>query len=141
MFPFYESMERLGLIYLAHTGFDIVFERNRIADPERIMRVHETFPELKLVTSHFGAWGDWDEAERLIVGKPIYMDISYAFEFMEEAQARRFLSAHPREYLLFGTDSPWGDQQKTLETLCKMEHDDERLELILNGNATRLLGC
>jgi predicted TIM-barrel fold metal-dependent hydrolase len=139
MLPLYEKMQELGLILLAHTGFDIAFEEERIADPERIIEVWKAFPNLKVVTSHFGAWKDWDAAEKHIMGRPIYMDISYSFEYMDRDQARRFLAEHPEEYLLFGTDSPWGDQGETLRILREMVTDEARLDAMLWENASRLL--
>jgi predicted TIM-barrel fold metal-dependent hydrolase len=139
MFPVYERISARGLILLAHTGFDIAFERERIADPERILRIVESFPALKLVTSHLGAWEDWEQAERRLLGKPIYMDISYALEFMDRNVAQRFLHSHPQDYILFGTDSPWGDQESTLKLVREMDLQEERLHAILYRNAARLL--
>src|SRR5512135_3212171 len=47
LFPIYKKIAAEGLIVLMHTGFDLAFERVRIADPEKIMHVVETFPDLK----------------------------------------------------------------------------------------------
>ncbi len=140
MLPLYERISERALILLVHTGFDIAFERKRIADPERIVRIVENFPDLKLVTSHFGAWEDWQQVEKMLVGKPIYMDISYSFEFMDREVARRILVSHPQDYLLFGTDSPWGDQENTLDLVREMNLNEQRLCAILYSNAERLLG-
>ena len=140
MLPLYERISERALILLVHTGFDIAFERKRIADPERIVRIVEDFPDLKLVTSHFGAWEDWQQVEKMLVGKPIYMDISYSFEFMDREVARRILVSHPQDYLLFGTDSPWGDQENTLDLVREMNLNEQRLCAILYSNAERLLG-
>ncbi len=139
MLPLYERISKNALVLLVHTGFDIAFERKRIADPERIVRIAENFPDLKLVTSHFGAWEDWQQVEKMLVGKPIYMDISYSFEFMDREVARRILVSHPRDYLLFGTDSPWGDQRNTLGLVDEMNLSEQRLHAILYSNAERLL--
>ncbi|HUV07263.1 MAG TPA: amidohydrolase family protein, partial [Spirochaetia bacterium] len=97
MFPIYERIAHCGLILLMHTGFDLAFKRDRLADPERILRVLDTIPTLKLVASHLGAWDDWDQVERHLLGREIYMDVSYSMEFMEWLQARRFLLSHPEE--------------------------------------------
>jgi predicted TIM-barrel fold metal-dependent hydrolase len=139
LYSVYERMSERGLILLAHTGFDIAFERKRIADPKRILRIAERFPKLKLVTSHFGGWEDWRQVEKVMVGRPIYMDISYSFEYMDHDIARRILTTHPQEFLLFGTDSPWGDQQRTLDLLRGMGLGSQRLSAILSSNAEGLL--
>ena len=120
MFPLYERIERHGLIFLAHTGFDVGYPRERVADAPKIVDVVGRFPELRLVVSHLGGWNDWDCVEKHLLGRPVYMEISYAFPFIGMERARRFLLAHPPEYILFGSDSPWGNQEKTLEALLSL---------------------
>ena len=119
VFPLYEAIQDSGLILLCHTGFDMAFERVRKADPARIARVIEAFPELRLVTSHLIAWEDWDEARNHLLGKPVYMDVSFSIENLGD-QARDFILAHPAEYVLFGTDSPWGGQRDTVEAVQEL---------------------
>ncbi len=139
LFPIYKRISAEGLIVLMHTGFDLAFDRKRICDPERIMHVIENFPDLKLVTSHLGAWEDWDEVERLMIGKRVYMEISYALDLLDPKRARRMILAHPAEYVLFGTDSPWTGQDKTLSLLKGLQLGQERERKILRENALALL--
>jgi predicted TIM-barrel fold metal-dependent hydrolase len=139
MFPLYERIEQRGLILLAHTGFDLGYPHDRIADPPKIMEVAQAFPKLKLVTTHIGAWQDWDSVEKYLIGKPVYMGISYAFPFIGKDRARRFLRSHPPEYILFGSDSPWGSQEKTLEDLLALDLGEELNCSICHQNAARLL--
>ena len=140
MFPLYEEICETGLLVLCHTGFDIAFERKRVADPVRIIKVLDRFPDLKLVTSHFGAWEDWDEVMKYLLGKPVYMDISYSGGYIAKETAGRILEEHPAEYLLYGTDSPWGSHTGTLDFLSGFGLDEERQSAILFRNAARLLG-
>ncbi|MBN1675824.1 MAG: amidohydrolase family protein [Kiritimatiellae bacterium] len=138
--PIYEKLQELGLIVVCHTGFDIAFPRIRRADPVGITHVTERFPDLKLVTTHLGAWEDWDEVERHMLGKPIYMELSFSLEPHSRAQAGKLLSEHPMDYLLFGTDSPWTDQAETIQRLRALDLGAARENAILGGNALRLLG-
>jgi predicted TIM-barrel fold metal-dependent hydrolase len=140
MFPLYEQIERQGLIFLAHTGFDLGYPHDRVADAPKIMEVVRAFPALKLVTSHIGGWKDWDCVEEHLLGRPVYMEISYAFPFIGLERARRFLLAHPPEYILFGSDSPWGSQERTLHGLRSLELGEELNRRICFDNAARLLG-
>ena len=78
--------------------------------------------------------------ERHILGRPIYIDISYSMEFMEPGRAGLILREHPEDRLLFGTDSPWGDQAETLAALSRIELDEGRRSALLFENAERLLG-
>jgi predicted TIM-barrel fold metal-dependent hydrolase len=87
-----------------------------------------------------GAWRDWDEVERHLVGLPVYFDISTSFEFLDRAQAERILRRHPADRLLFGSDSPWMDQQRTIENLRTFGLGREIEAQVLGGNAATLLG-
>ncbi len=139
MLEIYDKLQRENLLAVMHTGFDIAFPRIRRADPEKIARINRLFPNLKLITTHLGAWQQWDEVERFIVGRPIYMGISFAMEYMEVSQAKRMITGHPSEYVLFGTDSPWTDQGQTTALLANLMLPEEKLNMILRSNAERLL--
>lgn len=139
LYPAYEKISELGLILVMHTGFDIAFPRIRRCDPRQILNVMTRFPELKMVTTHLGAWQQWAEVEDLLAGRKIYMDISYTLGQIDTQTARRIILKHPREYLLFGTDSPWSGPQKTYKQLQALELGDEREELILRKNGLALL--
>jgi predicted TIM-barrel fold metal-dependent hydrolase len=140
MFPLYREMEALGLVLVSHTGFDFAFERIRRGDPARILKVLEAFPSLKFVATHLGAWEDWDEVRKHLIGKPVWMEISMSLEFLGRDRAREMLLAHPEDRVLFGTDSPWTDQRETLALARALDLGPEREALLLGGNARRLLG-
>ena len=140
MLPIYEKLQHAGLVLLLHTGFDIAYERYRIADPVRIASISRQFPELKLITSHFGAWEDWDEVERYLLGKSVFFDTSYSIPFMGPDRARDFLLRHHPGRILFGSDSPWGDQAADLAAIRRMGLDGELTDGLLGENARLLLG-
>lgn len=139
VFPIYERIQAEGLIVVMHTGFDLAFERIRRADPAKIVRVLETFPALKLVTTHLGAWEDWEEVERHLAGKKIYMEVSYSLDCMTPETARRLILAHPEDHVLFGTDSPWADQGEALQMLKQLNLGEALEHRILRENALKLL--
>ncbi len=140
MLPFYEALSRYDLILLCHTGFDIAYPHERIADPIKTADIIRQFSDLKFVTSHFGAWEDWDEVEKYLLGKPIYMEISYSLGYLSDEKAAMFFKTHPEDYILFGTDSPWDDQVKALKYFHSFNLGPELEQKILFKNAARLLG-
>ncbi len=140
LFPLYEEIIKNDLIVVMHTGYDFAFPRIPMADPEKILKVKERFPELKLVTTHLGSWDDWDNVEKYIIGKEIYMEISFSLDFLNKERARQLILKHPSGFILFGTDSPWTDQGKTLALLKGLELPEEIERAILRENALRLLG-
>ena len=69
MLPIYEGLARNDLMVAVHTGYDISFARDDRADCRRILKVKELFPQLKFVTTHLGAWQQWDEVAQML-GQP-----------------------------------------------------------------------
>ena len=139
MYPIYEKICEQDLILLMHTGFDIAFPRIRMCSPDLIVKVVTDFPGLKLVTSHLGAWEQWEEVREVLAGRPVYMDISYTLDQVDIDLARDIILNHPKEYILFGSDSPWSDQQATGELLKNLQLGKEREQLIMRENGLRLL--
>jgi predicted TIM-barrel fold metal-dependent hydrolase len=97
-------------------------------------------PTLRLVTTHMGAWDDWDEVEKHLIGQPIHMDVSLSLDLLGRDRARAMLLAHPADRVLFGTDSPWGSQAGTLEAVRRLDLGEALERAILGENAARLLG-
>ena len=139
LFPVYERISEENLILVTHSGFDVAYPMVRRVDPARTLRVKEKFPHLKLVTTHLGGWKDWKAVKKFLVGRKIYMGMSFSLNFLGKEEAREIILNHPREYILFGTDSPWADQGESLSLLRKLKLGKERERLILKENALTLL--
>jgi predicted TIM-barrel fold metal-dependent hydrolase len=139
MYPFYEAIVSSGLIFICHTGFDIAFPHDRIVDPEKISDIVKRFPEMQFVATHFGAWRDWEEVEKHLIGREIYLEISYTMGILPDEKMAALLSRHPGDFLLFGTDSPWEDQKTAVEHLNSLRITDILKEKMLFTNAKRLL--
>jgi len=136
----YAQTDSRNLLLVMHTGYDIAFPRIRRADPQRILWVKEHFPDLRLVTTHMGAWQQWDEVREHLIGRQIHMEVSFALDDLEPQTAREMILGHPDGYMLFGTDSPWKDQAQTLEMVEKLRLPPQTMTQMLAGNALRLLG-
>ena len=135
----------LGLITLTHAGLDIGF-------PGAVFCT----PEIPLILAHMGGWRQWDDVERLVARTPFYLDTAYCMrpitplegepwtggplETMSQEQFLRFVQVFGAERLLFGTDSPWGDQKKSVEVIQNLPISQEEKDAILGKNAVKLLG-
>jgi predicted TIM-barrel fold metal-dependent hydrolase len=139
MLPMYDLIRKENLIVVMHTGFDIAFPRIRRADPAKILNIVKQFPDLKLVTTHLGSWEQWQEVEMLLAGKSIHMELSFSLEYLDSDPVKDILLKHPQEHLLFGTDSPWTDQERTLELFRGLDLGEKVERAILKDNAERLL--
>ena len=139
MFPLYEKVSLENLLLVMHTGFDFAFQKIRKADPEKVIRIVDMFPCLKIVLTHMGGWKDWDRVEELIAGKKLYMEISFSLEFLGKKKAREIILKHPEEYVLFGTDAPWISQKETLKLFRSLSLGGHLENLILRKNAMAFL--
>lgn len=139
LYPIYKAICDRGLLLTLHTGFDIAFERVEKASPRQIRTVLDRFPALKLITTHFGGWEQWDQVKELLIGRPIYMETSWSIEFMGAGRVTEFMNSHPADYLLFGSDSPWTDQQVTIQAYQGLDVPAETLAGYFYKNAAKLL--
>ena len=138
--PLYAAIRENGLAVLCHTGFDMAYSRDSRAEPRRIVNVLRRFPGLCFICSHCGAWCDWEEVRRHLLGHPVWIETSFSLECMDATSARELLMGHPAEYLMFGTDSPWTDQTQAVALVRRLNLGSPREEMLLGGNAARLLG-
>ncbi len=139
VFPIYEALEENGLLCVCHTGFDHAWSYTRMADPPRIVNVMKRFPRLKFVATHLGAWRDWDSAAELLPAAGVFIDIAYSLEFLPPEKARKLIMSFPADRILFGSDSPWGDQAAALTLLSRLGLDEALERAIRGGNAACLL--
>jgi len=127
---------RAGLAMMVHAGYDPAFEKDDLAGPERVCRLHEAVPDLRMGAAHLGGWEQWEEALRHVVGRPVYLETSFTLGRCPRKVLDEIFRRHPREYLMFGTDAPWRDQAEDLARLraLGLDADLERRMLWENGH-------
>ena len=146
----------LGLVVLTHAGLDIGMPGKDNCAPEMVARALEQVGPVKLVLAHMGGWRQWDRVEALLPGTGVYLDTSFSLgeitplddghyrpgdlPLLDEAAFLRMVRRFGPDRILFGTDSPWDDQETALARLRALPLEPAELEAILGGNAKRLLG-
>ena len=129
------------LFVLTHSGWDFYSPDFIHCTPERIVKVTERFPELRLVAAHMGANELWDDVECLLIGrKNIYIDTSLAVNGLDKTQAKRMIENHDPERILFGSDFPWFTPEATKEYLDSLGLSGELMNKICFENAIKLVG-
>lgn len=139
VFPLYEALCEAQFIIVFHAGVDIGIPEPCHGTPERLARVVDAFPKATIVAAHMGGFLCWDDVEKHLAGRNLFFDTSYGLGYLGEPQFRRILKAHGADRVLFGTDSPWADQN---EEKLKIEHlrlEPDVEQLVFSGNALRLL--
>lgn len=129
-----------GLAMQFHAGHDTTFGPDDLALPVRMRRLHEAVPELRLLVCHLGGWRVWPEVLEQLVGLSVWLDTSFAIGQCEQELLLRIIERHPREYLLFGTDSPWADQSAELAAFRALPLAEDLKSAALWDNALRFAG-
>lgn len=131
----------LDLIVVIHAGMDIGLPDPVHCTAKRAatMLSHIKGKDPKIVLAHSGGYDDWDDVEKYIAGKNVWIDISYSLGMIEDAQFVRIIRKHGPDHVLFATDSPWSSQRETFDHLKRLGLSDQELELILYQNAKELL--
>lgn len=139
MYPIYEAAQE-RLIILFHSGAELAEFPEIRATPQRIANLIKDFPKLDVVVAHMGGYLMWDESDEFLVGKNVYLDTSACFP--SQLPDERFLNMirrHSVERVLFATDMPLNEPVAEVERLARIGLSDDELELVLSGNARRLL--
>lgn len=131
----YEKIEgRLPL--LIHAGD----HRYDYSGPKRIANILAAFPKLDVIAAHFGGWSQWEEAEKYLAGKRIWVDTSSTMYEVDSTRVRHMIQAFGSDRVLFGTDYPMWRVNDELEYMMQLNLDEKVLQDILYYNAARLLG-
>ncbi|HBP38043.1 MAG TPA: amidohydrolase [Clostridiales bacterium] len=139
-FPFYEAAFRAGLILLFHAGADLAYPGPYHCTPERLARVLDAFPDGRIIAAHMGGYHYWDDVEKYLLGRPIYLDTSFCLAELQPDRMVALMRGHGLERVLYGSDSPWADQITDLAAVRTLPLSDSEMAGVLGGHAARLLG-
>jgi len=149
---FYPDDERMKKVYkfcrdnsiivLAHGGAGTEKEFDRVSLkgwPSLFRSVIDDYPGLKFIVAHMGGLQVWDEAMKYLCKTNVIFDTAYCL-LMDDMLLKEIIAAHGAGKVLFGTDFPWQPYKETRDKVAKAAASKEELELILHGNAEKLLG-
>ncbi|HEY8391046.1 MAG TPA: amidohydrolase family protein [Clostridia bacterium] len=139
MMKVYEYALSKNMVLLFHMGRDRALPDAQNATPKRMRNLVDAFNTPKIVAAHMGGEGYREEFEKYLLGTTISIDTSFAFTRMSLDDIKKILDHHNPEYILFATDAPWADQGDELLQYYNMNIPQKTLDLILGGNALRLL--
>lgn len=131
--------EELGLYVTLHTGFDYGMPPPVHCPPDRLKNVLDYVSGKYIIAAHLGAFVDWDEVEKYLVGTPINFDTAFISKFISPEQCERIIRNHGADKVLFGSDSPWHDPKTEHEFILNLGLSDEEKEMIFYKNALKIL--
>jgi len=137
----YQAATEYGLIVATHCGQDIGFppDDDR-ASPRRAARVLDRHPKLKLLCTHMGGWKSWDEVDKHLIGRDVYLETSFSLAHMEPERAASMIARHGPGRVMLGSDWPWSAQEDEICRVMRLGLDEARMQAVFWKNAARLLG-
>ena len=81
----------------------------------------------------------YDLATEYLLDENCYLDCSSSLQMLGLRRGRELIKMYGAERMVFGSDFPMWDPAHELEVLLSMGFSDEEYELMLNGNAKKIL--
>ncbi len=147
---------QLGLVVLTHAGDDIGFPGQVRCSPQMLKNALKQVGNITLIAAHMGGWKNWHKVRELLADTNVYIDTAFSLgnicelekgfyppeqlKLMSDEEFFETVRLFGSKRVLFGSDSPWTDQSKSLEDICALPLTQAEKEDILYGNARRLLG-
>ena len=143
MYPLYETCQEFGVPILFHTGTTGLGDCEiKYSKPEYLDEVGQDFPDLKIITAHFG-WPWMDVAIAIALRNPnVYIDISGWRPKHLPTGLLAYLNGPLQDKFLFGTDYPMlkhAEYMRDFEKHLKPKLKPGVELKVLNNNAKRLL--
>ncbi|MDD4772312.1 MAG: amidohydrolase family protein [Eubacteriales bacterium] len=114
----------------------------RYSEPQKLARLTDRFPRLKVVAAHFGGYRAWEEAQYYLYGRPnIWYDLSSALWAMSPEKARRLIAACGCDRVMYGSDYPVINPAQHLAIFMKIDIGEAERQNILYNNALRFLSA
>ena len=151
-----ERAGELGLIVVTHAGLDVGVPDDCSAAPEKIRRALHSVGPVRLICAHMGGWRCWQEACELLADTNVYLDTAFALgamtpddgvtapnaelQMLTDEAFLDMVRLFGADRILFGTDSPWGNQSADAARILALPLDEESKQKIMGENAARLLG-
>ncbi|MEN6327966.1 MAG: amidohydrolase family protein, partial [Syntrophomonas sp.] len=100
----------IGLLVTLHVGVDPSCLELVHSTPQMVRRVVDVIQSERLILAHLGGHLYWDEVLEYICGTNCTIDMALTTGTINSRKLLTILSKHGYDRILFGTDSPWSDQ-------------------------------
>jgi len=150
-----QACGELDLIVVMHAGDDIAYPGQVRCSPKMIAQALRQVGPVKMVLAHMGGWKNWEAVIEHIGPTEAFVDTALSLGKItplpeagwEDAQLQLLSDEHfcamVRQLgsgrVLFGTDSPWGNQKQDLNRIRGLNLEPIQKEQILETNARQLL--
>ena len=96
--------------------------------PERILRLLDQAPEIRLICAHLGGWQVWERAAAALTGADVWVDTSSALYALSPERAAEIIRGYGTKRALFGSDFPMWDPGEELRRFLRLPLEDSERE-------------
>jgi predicted TIM-barrel fold metal-dependent hydrolase len=139
MLKIYDYALSKDLIILHHAGVNPGMPMPFKSSPQQFAKIVDAMKGGVIIAAHLGGHAQWDDVEKYLTGKKIYLDTSMGFEYFSDDQFLRIVKNHGADKVLFASDSPWSSARTEMEHLKALPISESEKNNILGDNARRLL--
>lgn len=136
LIPAYKYCAELGLPILFHVGD----ENTDFSTPARLYNLLDKVPGLKIAAAHLCGYQAWDAAEAILIGTPVYTDISDAITYLPVERFVSMVRKHGVERVMFGSDFPLRSSESVYEQFETLPFSEDEKEWISHRSAEAFLG-
>jgi len=125
----FKAMAERNLPGLVHTGD----QRYPYSEPERMARVLDAVPDLKVICAHLGGWSRWTDAWRILAGRPgVWVDTCSSLYAITPEDGAEVIRHYGANRVVFGTDYPMWKPEEEIEKVNRLPLTDEEKEMIFH---------
>lgn len=143
VFPFFAAVRDLGLVVIAHCGYDHGFLNVPMCcGPAEIAALLTAVPGLgpRFVAAHLGGReGNPPGATDMLLETGCLIDTACLEILQDDPDAIRVMETWPADRVVFGTDYPWNRQRRLVEWVMARRPSAADQEAIFHLNAERIL--
>ena len=144
----------LNLLTVMHAGDEIAYPGEVRCSPEMVRSVFDQLGNIPLILAHMGGWKNWERVADNLCDTGCYLDTAISLgnivpiddhyapadlPLLSEEDFVSLVHAFGSQRILFGTDSPWADQQEEIRKISALPLEETEKQDIFYRNAVRLL--
>ncbi|MDR1196048.1 MAG: amidohydrolase family protein [Endomicrobium sp.] len=138
-FPLYEKLQKFNLPVIFHCGIELSSPGEIKSSPERIIKLLDKFPEMKVIGAHMGGFMIWEKAFETLAGKNIYFDTSDSIRVMKKELLDKFFEKHGFDKIIYGSDFPMQFPKEEVEFIKNLNISEENKQKILGVNVSAII--
>ncbi len=133
MFDIYRAAADLVLLF--HVG-DKQSERSA---PEKLARVLDELPQLRVIAAHMGGYSAWERAKKSLIGRRnVWLDTSSTIPYISPEEAAEIGRMHGLDRVLFASDYPAKHHANAIADVKAMQFAPDEEEQLFHRNAETL---